>query len=163
MWGRSSPRPPRSELGGAVANRSALEIRALTTDDYAAVRALLESVEGVGLSDADSPDDFARYLRRNEGLSLAAFDGGSLAACVLCGHDGRRGYLHHLAVEGSHRRRGIGRVLVDRCLASLADEGIQKCHLFVLNDNAAGSDFWRAERWAERTELTIFSRETGGS
>jgi putative acetyltransferase len=66
-----------------------------------------------------------------------------MAGAVLCGHDGRRGYLHHLAVAESHRRGGIGRQLVERCLTGLRSIGIMKCHLFIFIDNDIGLDFWQ--------------------
>jgi len=45
---------------------------------------------------------------------------------VLCGHDGRRGYLHHLAVSKRHRQLGIGRQLVSACLAKLRKADVSK-------------------------------------
>ncbi|MFO0928651.1 MAG: GNAT family N-acetyltransferase [Gemmataceae bacterium] len=84
----------------------------LTSEHLPAVRALWQASEGLTLRDADSPEALARYLARNPRLSVAAFAGGELVAAALCGHDGRRGYLHHVSVHPAHRRRGIGRRLV---------------------------------------------------
>ena len=137
-----------------------MQIREMVAADYLALRGLWESSEGIGLSDADSPAGFERFLDRNRGLSLIAVDGGRLVGAALCGHDGRRGYIHHLAVSLSHRRRGIARALVTRCLSTPDAEGVQKCHVFVLDDNTAGSAFWEASGWAERVELAVFSRGT---
>jgi len=138
-----------------------MQIREMVAADYPALRELWESSEGIGLSDADSPGGFEQFLERNPGLSLAAVDGGRLVGAALCGHDGRRGYIHHLAVSLSHRRRGIARAFVTRCLSTLDAEGIQKCHVFVLEENTAGSAFWEASGWAERVELVVFSSGTG--
>ncbi len=82
---------------------------AMTLQDYGQVRALCAGQAGVLIRDADSPEHFARYLQRNPGLSFVPRDGEALAGCILCGHDGRRGYLNHLVVEESHRRLGVGR------------------------------------------------------
>ena len=80
-----------------------VSIREMTIDDYDEVFALWQVSEGVGLSTADERDEIAIYLHRNPGTSFVALDGGQLVAAVLCGHDGRRGYIHHLAVKKSHR------------------------------------------------------------
>ncbi|MBN2004426.1 MAG: GNAT family N-acetyltransferase, partial [Anaerolineae bacterium] len=93
-----------------------LHFRTLTLSDYNAVLALWQSSEGVGLSDADSREAIGRYLARNPGLSFTAWDGDELTGAVLCGHDGRRGYVHHLAVKPAHRRQGLGKALAARCL-----------------------------------------------
>jgi len=134
-----------------------LDIRAFEAADHAGAHALWASTEGVGLSDADSLENVRRFLQRNPGLSLVATDAGVLVATILCGHDGRRGLIHHLAVASSHRRRGLGRELVQRALAALRQEGIQKCHLLVFRENVWGRAFWNSIGAEERTTLGIFS------
>ena len=111
-------------------------IREMAIQDYDQVLALWRASEGAGLSDADSEESIAHYLDRNPGLSFVARDGEHLVGAVLCGHDGRRGYVHHLAVSKSHRRQGLGRALVKRCLFALRRAGIDKCHIFVFGDDA---------------------------
>lgn len=127
-------------------------------EDYAPVIALWRESEGVGLSDADSPDAIARYLERNPGASWVACCGGAIVGAVLCGHDGRRGYLHHLAVASTHRRRGIGRRLVESAVAALQRQGMTKVHLFVYCNNDSAAAFWRVLGWQTRDELDLMSR-----
>ena len=66
---------------------------------------------------------------------------------MLCGHDGRRGYLHHLAVDSAHRGTGLGRALVDRCHSALAAIGIGRCNIFVFGENEEGKGFWTKTGW----------------
>ncbi len=132
-------------------------IRELTIADYDAALALWRTSEGIGLSAADSKENIAAYLERNPGMSLCAVENGRLCAAALCGHDGRRGYLHHVAVAATHRKQGIGAALVARCLDALRAHGIQKCHLFVHKDNATALAFWRRFRWTERDDLVMLS------
>ncbi|MEX0586364.1 MAG: hypothetical protein WD176_06955, partial [Pirellulales bacterium] len=73
-------------------------ISPMLATDYDEVVALWEATEGVGLNESDSRENIARFLARNPGLSMVARVGGQIGGAVLCGHDGRRGYLHHLAV-----------------------------------------------------------------
>lgn len=137
-----------------------VEVRVLTIDDYEEVIALWRSSEGVGLSAADSRESIGRYLDRNPGMSyVARTENGELVGAVLCGHDGRRGYLHHLAVDAGWRGQGIGRKLVDHCMDALQAEGIGKCHLFVFHANDTGRAFWKRTGWVERTNLLIMSKD----
>ena len=78
-----------------------------------------------------------------------------IIGAVLCGHDGRRGYLHHLAVARRLRGRGIGRQLVDACLAKLREAGISRCNIFIFANNAAGLKFWARAGWKLRMELRV--------
>ena len=133
--------------------------RSFLPSDYDAAWALWSSVEGIGLSQADSRENIEKFLRHNPGLSFVAVQDGGLAGAVLCGCDGRRGYLHHLAVAPSARRQGIGGELAGRCLAALASLGVRKCHIFVIADNIEGKRFWQRTGWEERTSLIIMSHD----
>ncbi len=137
-----------------------IEIREMTIADYDEAIALWRATEGMGLSAADTRESIARYLARSPGMSFVARgEDGSLAGAVLCGHDGRRGYLHHLAVHTACRWQGLGRRLTERCLAALRTEGIDKCHLFVKRDNTSGQSFWEKTGWYERVDLVLMSKD----
>ena len=86
---------------------------------YDEVLRLWQSCEGIGLSAADGREQIAAYLLRNPGCSFVVKANGTIAGAVLAGHDGRRGYLHHLAVAKDCRRQGIARSLVAAALAAL--------------------------------------------
>jgi N-acetylglutamate synthase len=129
--------------------------------DYDEVMAFWQSIEGLGLDeDTDSREGIVGYLERNPGLSFVVRREGRIIGAVLCGHDGRRGYLHHLAVAPDCRRQGIGRALVDACLAALGSLGIQKCNIFLLADNQLGKAFWRHNGWNERDDLKVLQKRT---
>jgi GNAT superfamily N-acetyltransferase len=66
--------------------------------------------------------------------------------------------LHHLAVAAEHRRQGIGKSLVDACLAKLGALGIQKCNIFLYADNAEGRVFWERHGWSERVDLRVLQK-----
>jgi ribosomal protein S18 acetylase RimI-like enzyme len=134
-----------------------IHIRTMTPEDYEATIDLWHRSAGVALSSADRPEAIGRYLDRNPGLSLVVEDSGRVVAALLCGHDGRRGYLHHLAVDPGHRGRGIGRRLVERATDGLRAEGIAKCHIFVMRDNPSGIAFWTHLGWSPRDDIGIVS------
>ncbi len=133
-------------------------IQPMCVADLTAVLALWRGTEGLGLGASDEPEALGRFLERNPGLSLVARAGDALVGAVLTGHDGRRGYLHHLAVADAYRRAGTGRALVERACAQLARLGLEKCHVFVYPDNEAGRRFWTSLGYRARADLTIMSR-----
>ncbi len=127
--------------------------------DLAEVIQFWQGMEGIGLSESDSYSALSFYLQRNPGLSWVARNKGrELIGAVLCGNDGRRGYLHHLAVARDYRRKGIGRALVERCLSSLRELKILKCNVFLFNQNPEGQGFWKAMGWKGREDLVLMQR-----
>lgn len=132
-------------------------IRVMTLDDYDILVELMRQTPGISLRDADSREATTRYLLRNPGLSFVAEQDGQICACIMSGHDGRRGYLQHLLVLPAWRRRGIGEALVQRCISALEGEGIAKFHLDVLKGNALAASFWQAQGWQLREDIDRYS------
>ena len=133
-------------------------VRPMEIDDFDAVIALWRVSEGVGLNESDTRPQIEAYLARNPRMSFVAHCDGQLVGAVLCGHDGRRGYLHHLAVAREARKRGIGRALVQASLASLKEAAIVKCNIFLFADNHAGEVFWTHTGWRGRTDLRLLQK-----
>ena len=150
----------KSRTGRGVPSKKP-EVGEMKSGDYDSVFSLWKRSENLGLSGADSPENIQRHMRRNPGLSLVARENGSVVGAILCGHDGRRGYLHHLAVDRKSRKKGIGQALVEECLARLEKLGIQRCHIFIFARNEKGKKFWRALGWRERPELRMMSIDLG--
>jgi putative acetyltransferase len=137
-----------------------VRFRQLRIGDHRAAYALWSRTEGVGLNESDRRPAVAAFLRRNPGLSQVATSGGRVIATLLCGHDGRRGYLHHLAVDKKWRRRGIGSALVAASLERLRGLGIVKCNLFLFTANVSGRAFWLRMGWGVRADLSLVQRAT---
>lgn len=135
-----------------------MTIHPLTPDRYDEVLAFLRSIPGVGSSrEADAPAAVARYLQRNPGLSFFAQIDGRVIGCAMSGHDGRRGYLQHVAVDPACRKRGIARALVQSCLDALAREGIDKVHLDVYAVNGSAQAYWAKAGWVRRDDIVRYS------
>src|SRR6185369_8708029 len=82
--------------------------RAFKIDDYEAAVELWHRVEGVEVAEGDEREDIAQFILRNPGLSLVATNDTKLIGAALCGHDGHRGHIYHLAVDPAYRGTGLG-------------------------------------------------------
>jgi len=122
-------------------------LRKMTMDDYDAVFKLWEETEYISLNECDTFEGMSLYLKHNNESCFVAEAGGKIIGSVLSGHDGRRGFLRHLVVAKTHRKKGIARDLVNEVLESLFAKGIGRCNIFVNKANAPGFDFWRHIGW----------------
>lgn len=129
-----------------------IDIREFSIADYDAAAELWGRVEGVEIAEGDTKAEVAQFLARNCGLSRVANDGSVLVGVALCGHDGRRGHIYHLAVDPAAQGRGIGKRLVDECLEGLRRAGLKRAIIMVANDNPRGREFWRRCGWEELPE-----------
>ena len=77
-------------------------------------------------------------------LLLVAMDGERLVGAVMAGFDGTRGWIHHLAVDPAHRRRGVGAALVESAETGLRRLGCPKVNLQVRAENQGVTAFYRS-------------------
>ncbi|MDP4120573.1 MAG: GNAT family N-acetyltransferase [Bacillota bacterium] len=136
-----------------------MEIRDMKADDYDEIFALWQITSKRALSEADNEENICKYIARNSGLSQVAVIDGKIIGTLLAGHDGRRGFFHHMAVLPEFRRHGIARSLVQTALEKLSIEGIAKSHLFVFCDNKQGQAFWESLGFTQRDDIFVYSRK----
>ena len=126
-----------------------IEIREFSINDYDAVIELWQRVEGLEIAEGDDREGVAQFLARNPGLSRVATDGSAIVGVVLCGHDGRRGHIYHLAVDPAYQGRGLGKRLLDESLADLRRTGVKRIIIMVADDNPSGRQFWKRSGYEE--------------
>jgi N-acetylglutamate synthase len=133
-----------------------MKIRGMMPDDYSQCLAMWQATPGLRLVEADGEECIAAFLQRNPGMSFVAEVQNEVVGTVMCGQDGRRGYIYHVAVCPEYRGQHIGSTLVQSSLAALKLAGIDKCHVFVIADNELGNSFWSSS-WTRRDDITLYS------
>ena len=129
-------------------------IKTMTIADYEQVYSLWLNTPSMGLNNLDdSKDGIAKYLARNPTTCFVAEKDGGVIGVILCGHDGRRGYIHHTAVAGNEQRHGIGALLLNAAMDALEREGISKVALVVFGKNEKGNAFWEKQGFITRPDL----------
>jgi len=126
-----------------------IDIREFSINDYDAAVELWRRVEGLEIAEGDDRESVAQFLARNPGLSRVATAGSATVGIALCGHDGRRGHIYHLAIDPAYQGRGLGKRLVDECLEGLGQTGVKRVIIMVADDNPRGRGFWRRCGWEE--------------
>jgi ribosomal protein S18 acetylase RimI-like enzyme len=126
-----------------------IDIREFSIKDYDAAIELWRRVEGLEIAEGDDKEGVAQFLAGNPGLSRVATDGSAIVGVALCGHDGRRGHIYHLAVDPAYQGRGLGKCLLDECLEGLRRAGLKRVIIMVADDNRRGGQFWKRRGWEE--------------
>lgn len=131
-----------------------MEIAIMTISDYEETFKLWSNTAGMGMRSLDdSHDGIAKFLKRNPTTNFIASIDGKIVGVILCGHDGRRGYIYHAAVDEMYRGQGIGKALVKHALDGLKEEGINKAALVVFKNNTIGNEFWDMMGFDTRVDL----------
>ncbi len=144
--------------GGPLGDR--VRLREFRMADYDGVLALWRHAgPGVHIRPSDRPEEVAKKLTRDPDLFLVAESDGRLAGVVIGAWDGRRGWLHHLAVDEAFRRRGIGSALVREVEARLRARGCLKVNLLVFADNDPARAFYRSLGYGEHPSVIAMGKE----
>lgn len=131
-----------------------MEIRIMMIRDYDKVYKLWSNTQGMGMRSLDdSEEGITKFLKRNPTTNFVAISDKKIIGVILSGHDGRRGYIYHTAVDSDYRGNGVGESLVDKVLESLKEEGINKAGLVVYSNNNMGNRFWEKIGFEKRDDL----------
>ena len=129
-------------------------VRVMKIEDYDQIYTLWSKIKGFGIrSIDDSREGIERFLKRNPTTSVVAEEDGKIVGAILCGHDGRRGYIYHTAILPSYRNKGLAKQLVDCAMSALDKEGINKVALVAFKKNDIGNGFWEHIGFIERDDL----------
>ena len=102
-------------------------IREMTQTDYEEIFNLWKSTGGMGLRSLDdSQQGISAFLKRNPTTNFVAIDNDEIVGTILCGHDGRRGYIYHTVVKERYRNQGIATKLIEAAISALQQEGITR-------------------------------------
>ena len=109
----------------------------------------------------DPAADIALARKGLNATVLVGRDAGAIAATVLVGHDGHRGWVYYVAVDPDRRGKGYGRVMMDAAERWLRERGIAKLQLMVRADNSRVKDFYQSLGYSMQ-ERVIYAKWLDG-
>ncbi|MFW9971007.1 MAG: GNAT family N-acetyltransferase [Candidatus Odinarchaeota archaeon] len=112
---------------------------------------------GINVGSTDTIEEIERMLKRNPQLFLIGKLGQKIISVVMGGFDGRRGYVHHLAVDPDCQKKGYGKMLMDELIARFRKMGVHKIHLFIEKYNKEVVKFYLNLDWEIRDDLIMMS------
>jgi len=143
-----------------VSAAEGLVIAPIADGDVAAVVALWQRC-GLTRPWNDPSADIAFARRGPSSAILIGRHDGAVAATVMVGHDGHRGWFYYLGVDPALQGRGFGRAMTQAAETWLAERGIAKAQLMVRADNDRVRAFYQALGYGEQQRV-IFAKWLDG-
>jgi ribosomal protein S18 acetylase RimI-like enzyme len=112
---------------------------------------------GISVGSSDKVEEIKIMLNKNPSLFLIGKINDNVIAVVMGGFDGRRGYVHHLAVDPNYQKKGYGKILMDRLMEKFRQMGVHKLHLFIEKYNKEIINFYLKLGWQIRDDLIMMS------
>lgn len=109
----------------------------------------------------DPETDFVRATSGPSSTVLVCADAGALVGTVMVGHDGHRGWVYYLAVAQSHRRRGVGRALMDAAEKWLVEREVPKLQFMVRATNTPALGFYERLGYEDQRCVVLGRRLDG--
>ncbi len=143
-----------------MASAQAVALRTYTNVNFEAVRTLWQEC---------FPDDppwneagvaIPAKLAIQPDLLIIAVEGDSVIGSIMPGYDGHRGWLYALAVRNSHRRCGVGTLLVREAEKRLEALGCTKVNLQVRASNSVVARFYEGLGYDVEERLSLGKRLT---
>ena len=117
-------------------------VRPFETADEDAVIALWERC-GLTRPWNDPRKDIRRKVRVRPDHFLVGVVNGEVAATVMVGYEGHRGWIQYLGVDPRRQRTGLGRAIMAEAERLLCAEGCPKINLQVRTSNSGAIEFYK--------------------
>jgi len=113
----------------------------------------------IELTFSDNLKELVRMLNHNSGLCLVMKDTlkRNIYGAVLGGFDGRRGWVHHLAIHSSIQGKKYGTLLMDELIRRFKARNVVKLKIEILKSNIGVIDFYKKIGWNLRNDLSTMS------
>jgi ribosomal protein S18 acetylase RimI-like enzyme len=112
---------------------------------------------GISVGSSDTKEEIAVIFNRNPELFLIGKEHEKIVAVVIGAFDGRRGYVHHLAVDPKYQKKGYGKAIMDELLERFREKGVHKIHLFIQKQNEKVVEFYSRRGWEIRDDIIMMS------
>ena len=133
-----------------------MKIEKFTMESYEDIVDLWRK-SGISVGSTDTRDEIERMLQRNPELFLIGKVDNKVIGVVMGGFDGRRGYVHHLAIDPDYQRKGFGTMIMDDIIKKFRKIGVHKVHLFIEKYNKELVEFYKNLGWEIRDDLIMMS------
>lgn len=132
-----------------------MKIEKFVIENYDDVIRLWRKVD-LTITSSDSKEEIERMLQLNPDLFLIGKIDEKIIGVVMGGFDGRRGYVHHLAIDPKYQKKGFGKMLVEELLKKFREKKVHKIHLFIEKRNDVIT-FYQKLGWEMRNDLVMMS------
>ncbi len=131
-------------------------IRMIADNDVNAVIALWERCD-LTRPWNDPGIDIKRARSGSNAIILIGEHDGAIAASVMVGHDGHRGWMYYLAVDPTVQKKTFGLRMMRAAEDWLKAQGMEKVQLMVRPENEAARGFYQTIGYEEEPRI-IFSK-----
>ena len=133
-------------------------IREMEEKDLSKVQDIWRAVN-IELTYSDKHEELVKMIKYNPDLCLVLEDPieKEIFGAVLGGFDGRRGWVHHLAINPSIQGKKYGTMMMDELLRRFKEKNVVKLKLEIFKSNKEVIDFYKKLGWDHRTDLSTMS------
>ena len=142
------------------ASEAGLLIAPIAETDIAPVIALWQAC-GLTRPWNDPAADIAQARRGSNAAILIGRSGNAIAASVMVGHDGHRGWVYYLAVDPDRQSKGFGRSMMRAAENWLRRAGIEKVQWLVRPGNEGVKAFYEKIGYGEQPRV-LFAKWLDG-
>ncbi|MFX1569653.1 MAG: GNAT family N-acetyltransferase [Promethearchaeota archaeon] len=133
-----------------------MKIEKFSIDYYEEIVALWRKA-GINVGSSDTLEEIEKIVRQNPDIFLIGKIKNKIISVVIGGFDGRRGYVHHLAVDPDYQQKGYGKMIMDELMEKFRKMGVHKIHLFIEKYNKKVVNFYQNLGWEIRDDLIMMS------
>jgi ribosomal protein S18 acetylase RimI-like enzyme len=136
---------------------SDLTFRRYQSSDYGIVKKLwLDS--GLLLTLSDKKNELQKIADQKSNYFYIFEAGTEIVGTAICAFDGRRGYIHHVAVHPNYQNKGFGKYIMEQAMEFYRNKNTVKVHIMIEKLNEKVITFYEKLGWKIRDDLHLMTK-----
>ena len=128
---------------------------------YDEVKRILQETE-LYYRPCDLKENLKRKIERDPQSILVAIDGNQIIGCVFISEDGWSGFIWRLCVQESHRKNGIGSMLLQKAEEIINNRGINEVSIFVDPKKDSLKNWYQKKDYTKDADWTFMYKRFNG-
>ncbi len=135
-----------------------VSIRFYTDSDYEKVKQILK--EGNLFDDVwEDRHNLKRKIERDPESILLAEEDSHAVGCVFVVEDGWNAFVWRLSVKKTHRKKGIGLMLMEKAEEIIKNRGMKEVSIFVDAKNENLKEWYKKQKYLQTNDYTFLYKK----
>ena len=107
----------------------------------------------------EARENLKRKIERDPQSILVAVDNNTIIGCVFIVEDGWNGFIWRLCVKESHRKKGVGLLLMQKAEEIIKQRGIKESSIFVDPKNETLQEWYKKQNYIKASNWTFMYKK----
>lgn len=136
-----------------------MKIQVINKNDFNSVMKLWKKVDLPLAPLSREKREIELLIKYNPDTCLVIKENAKIIGTILGAFNGRRAWIHHLAIDPEYQKKGLGSILLNKTEKKLSKKGATKILLYISLDNLKVAPFYEKNGYSVMNDCIVMKKD----